>query len=100
MEKNKFNYSIYDYSKIGIKKDRVVFRRTISRFELDFYKKNNCFNTINIDEIVKQVVNTMKKDYSKKLPRIYHVSPNFNFEWQIITPEKNYVFNETSYKEE
>jgi len=95
---DKFNYKIYDYSKIGIPKERVFYRRAYSEWEVD-YLKRNCFNNLSNQQIAEKLVESLKDNLYNNGPWVYKDSPNFDFEWEIIMPEKTFNFHDTSSKE-
>lgn len=92
----KYKYEIYDYSKIGIKKERVLFRRMVSLFEYeclkDFYESKS--------EMVDDIFKKLKSNFEANRPKIYDYSPNFIFDYEIIIKNEIYTFHETSGKKE
>ena len=83
----KFKYEIYDYSKVGIEKEKFFFRKMLSNYEWKAIK------TIahTPEEAVKILCSEFKKVFLDKKPN-YKYNPNIDWEWEIITPEKTYNF--------
>ena len=91
----KFKYEIYDYSKVGIEKEKFFFRKTLSNHEWKAIKTI----TYTPEEAAKVLFSELKKAILDKKPN-YKYNPNIDLEWEIITPEITYKSNETSCKKE
>ena len=93
---DKFKYKIYDYSKVGIPRTRVLLRRIISIWEYEILR-NWYFSK---SEIAEKVYKELKTEFERNRPTIYEYSPNFNFDYEIIIGDETYIFHETSGKKE
>ena len=87
----KFKYSVYDYSKIGIPKQRVFCRHVCSFHEWEGLK-SCCFNA---NDAATVLMEALKRETIYVNPQ-YSFDPNFCYEWEVITPEKSFNFYETS----
>ena len=93
----KYNYKIYDYSLAGIPKKRVFSRYIFTKWEFELFKKY-FFGCKTEKELAYKYVEYVKKNSYFK--RIYGNDPNYYFEWEIITPNKIFLFDETGCKKE
>ena len=91
----KFKYEKYDYAKIGIKK-KLFFRQIFNNTECDALGR--IFHC-NGSELMNVLTNHIKKNYISERNRFseknYSID-DFDWEWEIITPERTYKSNETS----
>lgn len=92
MERRKYKYEVYDYSKIGIPKTKIFFRETIS---------NEMWNRLNEgffspNDTIKMITDALKEKYAQIAPQYYGTS-NYEFEWEVITPDKVWTSYEASY---
>ena len=93
---NKFNYEIYDYSKVGVPKERCYIAQQYTIYEWDALKKHLGDN----------VLSTIFENYRKSYygGNIFHkISPNYELEIRLFTPDGIYSkviskFYETSGK--
>lgn len=88
---SKYNYKIYDYSLVGIPKKRVFYRYVFSIWEFNIY-----YNGKSEIDIATEYVEMLKRQDVKG--RIYKNDPNYYFEWEIITPNYRFLFNEKGLK--
>ena len=93
---NKFKYDIYDYSKVGIPRTRVLIMRTISMWEYEILR-NWYFNK---REIAERIYRELKTNFEMNRPTIYDYSPNYYFEYNVKICDETYKFYETSGKKE
>ena len=91
-----FKYEIYDYSKAGLRRERVLHRKVVSYWECEAFKVLGNSE----DEIASIVFKHLKRKFEKNRPKIYDYSPNFDFDYEIIMSDKIYKFHETSGKKE
>ena len=92
----KFKYDIYDYSKVGIDRVKVYHRHVCDFWEMDIFKRLKYSE----NEYAEIIFKELKRRFEENMPSIYKYSPNFDFIYEIIFPEKTYIFNETSNKKE
>jgi len=93
---DKFKYEIYDYSKVGIPRTRVLHRKCVSLWEHNAFKNAHYSNW----KMAEYMFNSLKTKFERNRPKIYDYSPNFNFDYEIIIGNETYKFHETSGKKE
>jgi hypothetical protein len=93
---DKFKYEIYDYSKVGIPKTRVLHRKCVSLWEYNALRNAHYSKS----EMAEFMFKSLKKKFEMNRPKIYDYSPNFNFDYEIIIRDETYTFHETSGKKE
>lgn len=90
----KFKYERYDYTKVLKRKINICYRIT----ELEYEALNSAFR-VNGEELIETFVRLLKRSYINKYAGkdSYKYGINdFNWEWEVITPERTYKSNETS----
>lgn len=95
---NKFKFEKYDYTKVLKRKINIHYRVT----ELEYQALNSVFR-VNGKELMDTFVRHLKRSYINEYAGkdSYKYSINdFNWEWEVITPEGTYKSNDTSSKEE
>jgi hypothetical protein len=91
----KYKYESYDYSKVGIK-EKVCFSHEFT--QRDYELLGTLFNARG-EELVNALLSQLKNSYTNvksKFNKKNYKIDDFNWEWEIITPERTYKSNETS----
>ena len=90
----KFKYERYDYTKVLKRKINICYRMT----EPEYEALNSVFR-VDGEELIETFVRLLKRSYINEHAGkdFYKYSINdFNWEWEVITPERIYKSNETS----
>ena len=93
---NKFKYDIYDYSKVGIPRTRILHRKVVGIWEYEILR--NWYFTKS--EMAENVFKDLKAKFEMNKPTIYDYSPNYDLDYEIIIGDETYNFHETSGKKE
>jgi hypothetical protein len=89
----KFKFEKYDYTKVVKRKVHIHYKVT----DLEYEALNRAFN-VNGEELIEIFVRHLKRsyinEYAGKNSYKYNIN-DFNWEWEIITPNGTYKSNET-----
>ena len=88
----KYKYENYDYSKVGIKNKKWFLKTTLSNHE---FNSLVTLSTVSGKDASKMLTNVLKKSLSKDFKKKINYDPNFEFEWEIVTPINTFKFDES-----
>ena len=92
---HKFKFEVYDYSKVGMPKRIVYYRKQLTNSEWCVLK-----NVSKTQEgAIRVLIDSIRREMLEHKP-YYAYDPNYTFEWRIDTPEETYRLHETGCKKE